>query len=358
MEPEPAEGSERQLAVTLWKDGTAIALAVGRVVGALCVAFLFTVILMTAIAQQNVLAQLGEGAPKLSYSAAYALVQDIEERRDRLKELHDLEIGLEKGKWTKAARVSALQSENDAAWRAFMPLVRRVSSACAIQPSAETDSQEGRMALWSETTQCRIDGRMSRSLLASVAAIQKVRRPFMDVAQELGRAIDDSKLVSNQLDSVRAQIRSARELDPDEAKAWNSFDESNVLRKQRLFGGEFLIAFPPSLLQLLLALVSGAFGALLVTLVLVVYPRTTLSIASAGGYGARILLGALIAVCVYIMLLGGTAVLGANEALSGTGANYMSFCAVAVLAGMFSDRVAAWLSTRANTFFQQQSAEA
>ncbi|MDB5580986.1 MAG: hypothetical protein JWR80_6162 [Bradyrhizobium sp.] len=357
MDPEVAEGGERQLAVTLWKDGSAIALAVGRVVGALCVSFLFTVILMTAIAQQNTLAQLGEGTPKLSYSSAYTLVQDIEERRDRLKELHGLERGLDKDKWARAAHVSALQSENDAAWRAFMPLVRRVSSACAIQLSTEAASQEWRMAFWSEATQCRIDGRMSPSLLTTVAAIQKTSRSFMDIAQELGRSIDDSNLVSSQLDSVRAQIKTARELNPDEAKAWNSFDESNVLRKQRLFGGEFLIAFPPSLLQLLLALASGAFGALLVTLVLVVYPRTTLSIASGGGYGARILLGALIAVCVYIMLLGGTAVLGANEALSGAGANYMSFCAVAVLAGMFSDRVAAWLSTRANTFFQQQSSE-
>jgi hypothetical protein len=43
-------------------------------------------------------------------------------------------------------------------------------------------------------------------------------------------------------------------------------------------------------------------------------------------------------------------VLGSNDPVQGT-ANSMAFCAIAILAGMFSDRVAAWLSARADSFF-------
>ena len=124
-------------------------------------------------------------------------------------------------------------------------------------------------------------------------------------------------------------------------------------------GWGFLIQVPPALLQILVAFISGAFGALLVTLVLVVYPKSQLASDAAGQeYGSRLLLGGLISMGVFVILSGGSAVLGSSTAFSQNQANFMTFSAVGVLAGMFSDRVAAWLSERANVFFSDHKAAA
>jgi hypothetical protein len=111
-----------------------------------------------------------------------------------------------------------------------------------------------------------------------------------------------------------------------------------------------LTALPPSVTQILLAFVSGMFGALLVTLILIVYPNFQLTRVQES-YGPRILLGGLIALCVFVVLGGGTAVLGTASAFANGEANFLAFCAICILSGMFSDRAAAWLSERAATFF-------
>ena len=126
----------------------------------------------------------------------------------------------------------------------------------------------------------------------------------------------------------------------------------NVLLKPWVLFGQNLIQFPPALLQILLTFVSGLFGALLVTLILIVYPRTKIAKASQARPVTRTFLGGLIAVCVYIVLLSGIAVVGSGTTGSGAGSNYMAFCGIGILAGMFSDRVAGWLSDRADQFFK------
>jgi hypothetical protein len=107
------------------------------------------------------------------------------------------------------------------------------------------------------------------------------------------------------------------------------------------------------MLQILLTFVSGLFGAVLITFVLLVYPNGTLKLAHTTETWTRILLGGMIALCVYIVLLGGTAILGTNTGIIAAGTNYMAFCGIGILAGMFSDRVAGWLSDRADTFFNR-----
>lgn len=126
-----------------------------------------------------------------------------------------------------------------------------------------------------------------------------------------------------------------------------------VLRSTDILGGRFLVAFPPPILQIILAFISGLFGALLVTLVLIVYPKANLGMTSTQETWSRIVLGGLIAVCVYVVLLGGSAVLGSTPGMTAAGTNYMAFCAIGILAGMFSDRVAFWLSEKADAFFRE-----
>lgn len=114
-----------------------------------------------------------------------------------------------------------------------------------------------------------------------------------------------------------------------------------------------LVYLSPPLLQLLLTFVSGLLGALLVTLILIVYPSNQILSEADARPVTRTFLGGLVALCVYVVLLGGTAVLGSGNSAHAAGNNYMAFVGIGILAGMFSDRVAGWLSTRADQFFKQ-----
>jgi hypothetical protein len=78
---------------------------------------------------------------------------------------------------------------------------------------------------------------------------------------------------------------------------------------------------------------------------------------SAKLYYKRVFLGGLVAVTVFIVLTGGASILGGSE-VAESDANVMSFTAIALLAGMFSDTVADWLSARAKTMFSSDEDDA
>jgi hypothetical protein len=111
-----------------------------------------------------------------------------------------------------------------------------------------------------------------------------------------------------------------------------------------------LVGFPPFIIRVLLSFFSGTFGALLITMVFVVYPSKLRERVSSKLYYKRVFLGGLVALTVFIVLTGGASILGTSE-VSTDDANVMSFTAIGLLAGMFSDTVADWLSARAKTMF-------
>lgn len=111
-----------------------------------------------------------------------------------------------------------------------------------------------------------------------------------------------------------------------------------------------LVDYPPFIIRVLLSFFSGAFGALLITMVFVVYPSKLRERVSAKLYVKRMFLGGIVALTVFIVLTGGAAILGTSE-VSTDDANVMSFTAIGLLAGMFSDTVADWLSARAKKMF-------
>jgi lipid-A-disaccharide synthase-like uncharacterized protein len=114
-----------------------------------------------------------------------------------------------------------------------------------------------------------------------------------------------------------------------------------------------LVAFPPFIIRVLLSFFSGTFGALLITMVFVVYPSKLRERVSPKLYYKRVFLGGLVALTVFIVLTGGASILGTSE-VSTDDANVMSFTAIGLLAGMFSDTVADWLSARAKTMFSAE----
>jgi hypothetical protein len=110
------------------------------------------------------------------------------------------------------------------------------------------------------------------------------------------------------------------------------------------------VNYPPFIVRVLLSFFSGTFGALLITMVFLVYPSKLRERVSAKLYYKRVFLGGLVALTVFIVLTGGASILGTSEVATDD-ANVMSFTAIGLLAGMFSDTVADWLSARAKTMF-------
>ncbi|MEO7563781.1 MAG: hypothetical protein ABIR63_05430 [Sphingomicrobium sp.] len=166
-----------------------------------------------------------------------------------------------------------------------------------------------------------------------------------------------SRMTAQGLSGDYDQALLMHDLIPNDRTAWTVQDDKVISAFSGMDGlqayvGNLVYVSPP-LLQLLTTFVSGLFGALMVTLVLIVYPSNQIMTTADARPVTRTFLGGLIALCVYIVLLGGTAVLGSGSSHEGAGSNYMAFAGIGILAGMFSDRVAGWLSNRADEFFKQ-----
>ena len=331
-----------------------------KVLTGLLIFYVFLVVLMLAISQQSVMLRLADAGVKTGYSSAYASVREIERRREQLPALL-FTVRSENERLAKTeSALYQLQDEYHAAWGEFLPLLRRISEnrSCGINvPSESIDKPEVRLGVWREADQCAKENGLPAGVGSQFSALAGSKSNFAVAHRQALVADGKMKDAQANLAKAQAQVATSRNLTEQESAAVNSFNEVRPLRRIPILGGEVLVSFPPALVQLWLSAVSGAFGALLVTLVLIVYPSNDLKLTSNAGF-ARMALGALIAVCVYVVLLGGTALLGTSSSFDSAGSNYMTFCAVSILAGMFSDRAAFWLSDRANVFFKRKDSTA
>lgn len=320
---------------------------------ALTISYLFVVVLMAAAAQQRVSTRLAElAAPKLDYSSASLVLAEARGREGHFQRLASRRQGWIERRRKAEADADTAAMELDDSWDQIAPIVARGSGSCAATAlPAGADELVARSARIDALRQCLQEG----SLPAPLAAQLSRGKLFTDFAEHRRAARSAQariRLAGRSAAELGDELKGYRGYSPRDVEVARSFAELNALGQTWLIGGSVLPQFPPSMLQIILAFSSGMFGALLVTLVLVVYPKNHFSLASHGHYGARTLLGGLIAICVYVVLSGGTAVLGTGSGFADGQANYMTFCAVGVLAGMFSDRVAAWLSDRATSFFR------
>jgi hypothetical protein len=320
---------------------------------ALLLAYAFLIVLMTASSQQGVAERLGRLSPAQDYSAAYPLWLkgfDIDRQMGRVQggiEALDARIETAAQKrqeasdahWGTLARLHALHDE-----LAGVP-------ACAFDLTL-TVPVEVRKTL-SRIDNCLPDANLSPATKKAASNMLANAPNIIKNADIWFRAATAVSILEGQRETQKASLAELKAQKKELKQISDSFAEISVLQNNWLPGGALLTAFPPSMIQILLAFVAGMFGALLITLVLIVYPPTDMKLNETGkGYGPRILLGGLISLCVYVVIGGGTAVLGTGNALGEGQANYLALCAIGILAGMFSDRVAAWLSERADAFFK------
>ena len=346
-----------------WKRVHPPLVAISHILGALLIAYLFIVVLMTASLQNQVAKTLGDLDPPLDYSTAYTMMRASRDLDRQIVQLAGRSREL--GEARTAARNASDDAFDDFLVRAapFNALVPRLeANGCTIglaptDPDAvmrAADPDKIARALI-QIRDCTTDRQLPEPLARDAARVLATSSELIDGARawwKPARAVDRNEAL---IAGVNHEVDLARTERAGLDQARHAFDAMTALDRGVLFGGGALAELPPSIIHIVLAFVSGMFGALLLTLVFVVYPGNGLQLTtSQGGYGPRILLGGLISVCVFVVIGGGTAVLGATSALAEGDSNFLAFCAIGILAGMFSDRVTVWLSERANTFFTSQ----
>lgn len=327
----------------------------GHALGALFIAYLFAIVLMVASAQSGVADQLARLSPQQNYSTAYANWRESQERDKRLATLWAERDGLR----IELADAEQKEIRESDQYGMEVAPVRALRSRLAHIPGCVFDLRQENPIDVAESLSilrhCLQSGELPRPLAAQVnqvlegsANVIPMGRAWLNarrvVEQSAKRLAEVERKIAN-LERQQGAARGVRE----------SFNELAALDGRWLIGGSALAGLPPSMTQIVLAFAAGLFGALLITLVLLVYPKNKFQPSSGGGgVAGRVLLGGLISLCVFVVLGGGTAVLGASSSFADGEANFLAFCAIGILAGMFSDRVASWLSDRADSFFARE----
>ncbi|QAY78679.1 hypothetical protein [Sphingosinicella sp. BN140058] len=324
-----------------------------RILAGVLIFYVFIVVLMAAISQQNVMIRLSAVDQAASYSSGWRRVGEIQADREERTALKGQQGPLADNLAKSQQALRAREEEYHSAWAQFLPLAQRADGIAACDVSLDDprlDEYAPRLAVWRAVEQCVRDETLPQALRDQFATLAQEKISFPATYRRALAANDDVMTATKAMADLTAKLDGLKS-EPKDADLEKSFQEVDALLGNWLLGGRTFVALPPALVQLILSAAAGAFGALLVTLVLIVYPKTNFTLVSRNKYAPRMLLGALIAVCVYVLLQAGTAVLGTGSGFEVAKANYMTFCAVSILAGMFSDRAAAWLSARAIIFF-------
>jgi hypothetical protein len=339
------------------------ALLIGaEIVVAAVIAYLFIVVLMTAAAQQRVVVLLDQQNSglksvdqRLDYSAAYARVKLAKKAELQISSNRAIIAALTKDSGDAGAKVLDAQQDANDAWDGFGLTAARIprGSGCGPDAATATDLQ-ARHDVWNAVVQCLKDGSLNGKLAEQLKAAINSDDPF-------GPAYNTWLSAKANLDRINANLKPYQDQNKELSDAVQSsgslrdvFSEFDSLWSSWLLAGALFIPLPPSMMQIILAAFAGAFGSVLITLILIVYPDNQFSAASTREFAARVFLGGLISLAAYIVLGGGAAILGSSPFGDQTKSNYMTFAAVGMFAGMFSDRVAAWMSTGANQFFGRQ----
>ena len=320
-----------------------------RALAAIVVAAAFLLVLVVASVQEQATAQLKAHNIDMSYSVARSKLDQASDARNDLKsanlkisKLRDAGAGLENTKGRIELDLYARLQDVAAAARAIAR-----SSLCPMltQPPPASGSVDA--SLWSTVQDCARD--------------DKAPPAVSGMLTDLGSPSHNPTMIKSAMDRLDQRIknndREGQQAETDAAKAQQSIDDAkavtDALQDVVVLDDNGLVSrvtrFPPILMQILLSFIAGLFGALLLTLIIAVYPHNDFSFVESKSYWKRIFLGGLIAVAIFVVIGSGVAVLGSSRALIDD-ANVMSYTAVGLLAGMFSERVAGFLSNRGNIF--------
>ncbi|HYG46716.1 MAG TPA: hypothetical protein VD846_02140 [Allosphingosinicella sp.] len=319
-----------------------------QTVVAILVTYAFIVVLLVATAQQKVDDALTKEAVGYDYSVAVRYYFG----RDNLKHLvgENSEAIKQSTAQLRAAN-DRLQSANRnlAAEAADLgeDLARLTAAGCPAPPAPETPPTPAELVSMAVATQhCAAERGEANPAIPPVAADvlagQRAVQKSLDDVAGLKRDADD---VQDRLDLLQAERNAIDKQTEAAARSGDIIAVLKVFEDSRWPLARQLVYVPPALTGIILASVSGLFGALLITLILFVYPDNRYRFTRTTSYFGRILLGGLIALGVFVLMFSGVAVLSGPNA-SGSAQNLIAYGGIGILSGMFSDQAAGWLSDR------------
>lgn len=315
----------------------------GRALFSLVVASLFLVALLVSSAQQQVLGRLDNDT---SYSVARRVVANASAAEADLRAAMAEHRTLGKAKRDAEQRLNDLKS-------LFFTNMQTVDSIAEnavhakICPRLNADAMPtDPLARWGAVYGCWREGMVVKGDVEDAEWLADPKNDPSEIDQKAKRAEFDVQSIEQQIAASDSRMKTDQET-VAQAKQISDTMQIVTLLDESFVGWLGLTSVPPALMQILLCFISGLFGALLITLVLLVYPNNGLSFAQTNSFWNRILLGGLIAVGVYVVMAGGVAVLGSSEGAANGQHNFLSFAAIGMLAGGFSDKFAQWLSDNA-----------
>jgi hypothetical protein len=339
-----------------WKKVRPVVVVVGRVAGALAVAYAFLVVLMTASLQDQIAKQLADLDEASEYNAAFALWRESRQLGVEIDSLKQQQIAMQDARDRAAERGDSALEDYLKLEAGLLALISQLEEQYGCRIGLVQPNPKGLAAAQAQIRRCVATNDLTPAQ-AEVDAVLRDWSKMTDANRDWIRQSRASDRFDQAVRSTAQQIVDKRVAQDERASVNEKFDMMTALRQRWIVGGGQLTEMPRAIIQILLAFVSGMFGGLLLTMVFVVYPDISFRLTTRNpAYGPRILLGGLISVCVFVVVGGGTAVLGTESALADGGTNFLAFCAIGILAGMFSDRVASWLSERANDFFNARQA--
>jgi len=319
---------------------------------------IFLYLLILAMAQDQVLEKLSKSNDFANYSASL-----IDARKAKSYDEEILRLArIREGRKARVARVqnAAIEAESEYRREALLlasvlgkvegqrgcKIVRKSGLPVKGLTPAELERQTNGVAMASAQQCFDVDPQLGGTGRAAYMAILAKAQKLADLAArtDLERKAE-AGLSKDLSDEIARQVNDRTKVDP----ARIQFTVLESLETPDWFPTN-LVNYPPFIVRVLLTFFSGMFGALLITMVFLVYPSKLRERVSAKLYYKRVFLGGLVAVTVFIVLTGGASILGGSDS-SEQDANVMSFTAIGLLAGMFSDTVADWLSARAKTMF-------
>ncbi|HYJ83479.1 MAG TPA: hypothetical protein VEW26_11650 [Allosphingosinicella sp.] len=335
-----------------------VGLKVSNVLLSLLVVAIFLYLLILAMAQDQVLEKLSRSSEFANYSASLLDARNAKVHDEEIKPLAKIrqDRKAEVARVQNAAAAAELEYQREAVrldsvfekidGKGDCRIIRKPGLAVSGLRGQELDRHTKGVALAS-AQQCfdvdpQLGGDARKTYMAILARAQS--RTDLAVEADIKRKAEaqQSKVLQ---DEIARQVKDRNKLDP----ARIQFTMLESLEPPGWFPTNF-VNYPPFIVHVLLTFFSGMFGALLITMVFVVYPSKLRERVSAKLYYKRVFLGGLVAVTVFIVLTGGASILGGGE-VSENDSNVMSFTAIGLLAGMFSDTVADWLGARAKKMF-------
>ncbi len=333
-------------------SGIEIARAIWRLAGSAVVAGAFLIFLAVASAQHEAVQALDATKSGLSYSVARDTLRNADADRSKQQQLRYRNEGLTSAGHALENDKSAFEAERYTRFQdvdlAAGAIVK--SGQCDTLPPGIELPTVPDLALWKKVQVCAQQGTVPASVMKTVSELSAPNANPAVIQQRIDKLDRDIKdnaalVASNnvEIDRLSKSVSSA-----DLVR--NALQDVSIIEQNGIIGAFGLTGLPPRVLPIFLTFFAGMFGALLITLILVVYPNNSLNLTGSDSFWYRIGLGGLIAVAIYVVLGGGLAMIGSNDAVAIGDTNFMFFCAIGILAGMFSDRAAGFLSDSAGAF--------